>query len=217
MSKGDSLGSFNLSPLWNHKHGKDQNIHPLTPRLLQLLLNALFLSSTLLSTTRGKKEAWISTPSSVMGCSEIHSCYPRQASGIFFWGQWASWSWLRGLEQTGPWPKSTLGFPVFTWHLQSLDISCLLSDETKNLGKVGSLGNFVHVAIFSLNSTGRNRELEIPWSKSATWNVVLENNTAWKNIFLKKSSRLFEPKIVFSSPQEVSSVFILASKRWQNV
>lgn len=54
------------------------------------------------------------------------------------------------------------------------------------MSEVANLGNFVHAAVFSLNSTGRNRELEIPRSKSATWNVVLENNTAGKNIFFKK-------------------------------
>ena len=32
------------------------------------------------------------------------------------------------------------------------------------------------------SSTGRVRELEMLWSKSATWNVILENNTEWKDI-----------------------------------
>lgn len=32
------------------------------------------------------------------------------------------------------------------------------------------------------SNTGRVRELEMLWSKSVTWNVILMNNTEWKNV-----------------------------------
>lgn len=105
------------------------------------------------------------------------------ASGAFFPSRNQINSWFSCLHMMPPVPRHT---------------SCPLSYETKDLGKGTSLGNLKQVAMFSCHSTGRIRELKRLWSKSATWNVILENNTGWKNIFLKKALDYLDQKLSFA-------------------